>query len=206
MRIERRTMPSLPKHPLRPIATLAAIGASAALVACGGGDDDSADAEANFEDAQVEFAQCMRERGIDIPDPEPGQSGIQIRLPEGVDPDSESFQNAQEDCEPIIQDAIPEGERPDPSEVRDQGVKLAQCMREHGVNMPDPQVDSEGRVTFGSSPQGGEGSDSGREDILSDPDFEEAQEACQEEVGGFGFGGDSGEEEAPSTDESGSGS
>jgi hypothetical protein len=192
-------MPSLLRHPLKPMVTLAAIGASAALVACGGGDDDdSADAEANFEDAQVEFAQCMREHGIDMPDPEPGQSGINIRLPEGVDPDSESFQNAQEECEPIIQDAIPEGERPDPSEARDQGVKFAQCMREHGVNMPDPQVDSEGRVTFGGSPQGGEGSDGGREDILSDPDFEEAQEACQEEVGGFGPGAD----EEPSTDSS----
>jgi hypothetical protein len=183
-------MPSLLRHPLKQIVTLAAIGASTALVACGGGDDDdSADAEANFEDAQVEFAQCMRENGVDMPDPEPGQSGINLRLGEGVDPDSESFQNAREECEPIIQDAIPEGERPDPSEARDQGVKFAQCMRERGVNMPDPQVDSEGRVTFGGG---------GGEDILSDPDFEEAQEACQEEVGGFGPGAD----EEPSTDSS----
>jgi hypothetical protein len=201
-------MPSLLRHPLRPFVTLLAIGAGSALVACGGG-DDSGNAEANFDDAQLEFAQCMRENGIDMPDPDSGGGGggIRIQLPEGVDPDSETFQSAQEECQPIIEDAIPEGERPDPSEMRDQAVKLAQCMREHGVNMPDPQVDAEGRVTMGGPPPGGgEGGSGPDEGIQSDPDFEEAQEACQEEVGGFGPGPGGGPDGGPSTDESDSGS
>jgi hypothetical protein len=199
-------MPSLLRRLNRPLVTLVAIGAGSALVACGGG-EDTADAEANFEDAQLEFAQCMRDSGIDMPDPDTGDGeGIRIQLPDGVDPNSETFQNAQQECEPIIRDAVPEGERPDPSEVRDQAVKLAQCMREHGVNMPDPQVDSEGRVTMGGPPPGGgEGGSGPNLGIQSDPDFEAAQEACQEEVGPIGPGG-GGPDGGPSTDESDSGS
>jgi hypothetical protein len=185
-------MPSLLRHARRTIVTLLAIGAGSALITCGGDDDDGDNAQASFDDAQLEFAQCMRENGVDVPDPEPGEGGINISIPEGVNPDT--VEAAQEECEPIIRDAIPEGERPDPSEVRDQATKFAQCMREHGVDIPDPQVDSEGRVTLGPV-AGGEGGGSPREDIMSDPDFEEAQEACQEEVGGFGPGAD----EEPST-------
>ena len=31
------------------------------------------------EDRNREFAKCMREHGVDVPDPEPGQGGITIK-------------------------------------------------------------------------------------------------------------------------------
>jgi hypothetical protein len=191
MRIERRTMPSLLRHVTRPLITLLAIGAGSALVACGGG-EDTADAEANFEDAQLEFAQCMRENGIDMPDPEPseGEGEIRIGLPDGVDPNSEAVENAREECEPLIRDAIPEGERPDPAEMRDRAHKMTECLRDKGYDVPEPQI-----VTPGSGPTesqqsgGGEsGGSSSRgfpqelERLQDDPEFQQAQEDCAEEA------------------------
>jgi hypothetical protein len=62
----------------------------------------------------LEFAQCMREHGIDMPDPQQG-GGIRIQRNsdgnvtngEGViDPESPEFQAAEEACRPILGDDV----------------------------------------------------------------------------------------------------
>ena len=174
------------RHRWRPIITLTAIGAALFVSACGGSGDDQASAQQTFQDAALKFAQCMRENGVDMPDPQPGQ-GIRLQAGQnGVDPQSQTFQDAQSKCQQIMQDALPEDQRPDPTEMRDQLTKLAQCMRDHGINMPDPQVNSDGTVQFG----GPSGSGSGGNTLdPSDPDFESARKACQQETGVGGPGG-----------------
>jgi hypothetical protein len=182
------------RHARRPIAALAAIAALTALAACGGDEaaSDEEEQRANFEDAQVEFTQCMRENGIDLPDPEPGQAGIQIGPGDDIDIDSEEFQAAQEECGPIIEDALPEGERPDPAEVRDQLHVMTECLRDKGYDVPEPQI----RVAGEDDPPPSEGPDPGesREDLerlMDDPEFQQAQEDCRDEAGleEFGPGG-----------------
>jgi hypothetical protein len=56
-------------------------------------------------------------------------------------------------------------------------LEFSKCMRAHGVNMPDPQFDSNGAMTL----NGGPGSMS-----PDDPRFKAAQEACKKYMPGGG--------------------
>jgi hypothetical protein len=191
--------------------TLLAIGASSALVACGGSEASGEEAQANFEDAQLEFAKCMREHGIDIPDPEPAEGpggeggGFRLELGGGADPRNEEFQEAQEECEPILSDAIPEGERPDPAEMRDKLHELTECLRDKGYDVPEPQIITPGEEPPDDPPEPSEE----LEELMDDPDFQQAQEDCGEQAGlpdggprlERGPGPAGGTERAPSTEE-----
>ena len=87
------------------------------------------------EEAGLRFARCMRENGVDVPDPEPGTGGrMGIPLDGGVD--VEAVQEARKACEEFA----PAGTGPgavDP-EVQDRMRDFAKCMRENGVDVPDP--------------------------------------------------------------------
>lgn len=116
---------------------LGAVAAGLLLTGCGapGGDtDEGADGarEPTMEEAMVEFAACMRENGYDMPDPE-GEG--MIALP-AVDPDDEELVAALEACE----DIIPVDENaPSEEELFQEGLLMAECMREEGFDMPDPE-------------------------------------------------------------------
>jgi len=132
-----------------------------------------------FQDAALEYAQCMRDHGIDMPDPEfSGEGGVQMSMPEGADHDE--VEAADEECHPIMEEAVPEGEAMDPeqqAEMQDQLLEVAQCMREQGYDMPDPEVDDSGRVTFGAGPgEGRRGAEPGEE-------FDQDMQDCQEQAG-----------------------
>ena len=181
---------------------------SLALLGCGGGgDDDDAIASlggdattttagsdgggagpggsAEFQDAMLEYAECMRDQGIDFPDPQMGEGGITIVGPEpGEEPptraEQEEMAAADAECNHILDDV--EGSLPEPTpeeqqEMQDQALAFAECMREHGIDFPDPEFGEGGEVRIGL----GGGAD------FSDPDFQDAQEECQGE-GGFGVG------------------
>lgn len=162
------------------------------------------DTEEDPEEAALEWAKCMREHGIDVPDPEIDENGrvrvmIQARrAAEGVQ--DEAFEKAREECGTPFGDAGPppltDEQR---EEMQETMLEFAACMREHGVDMPDPDFSGEGqRFRFG-----------GQTGI--DPDsstFQKAQEACQEILeDAFPGGGPGlrvgGGTDGPSTDESG---
>ncbi|XVQ08818.1 hypothetical protein ACQP1W_40685 [Spirillospora sp. CA-255316] len=86
------------------------------------------------EDAQLKFAQCMRQNGIDVPDP---KSGTNFRMEIAKGTDREKLQAAMEKCRPYLEAS---GRLPDLNDpkVKDQMVKFAQCARSHGINIPDP--------------------------------------------------------------------
>jgi hypothetical protein len=119
------------------------------------------------DEARLKFAQCMRENGIDVPDPEPsGGGGMRIALGEGVDP--QKAQAAMEKCRSHLPNG---GERMklDPEQVENLR-KLAQCMRDNGVeDFPDPSAD--GTVQFGGA---------GRNIDPNDPTVRAALEKCQQ--------------------------
>ena len=58
------------------------------------------DEETTFEEGVLNFAQCMREEGIDFPDPKPGEFGFFAFRDADIDFNSEAVQQAFEICQP----------------------------------------------------------------------------------------------------------
>jgi hypothetical protein len=158
----------------------------------GGGGPGGRGRDPEFEDAMLEYAQCMRDNGVDMPDPEFGDDGsVSIRAgggpgeePGGAeDPD---FEAAEEECSPIMEDARPEVDI-DPeeqAEMQDRMLQVAQCMREKGHDMPDPEFTDDGGVLMRSGPPEGGGGGEG-----PSAEFEADMEDCQDEAGVEGPGG-----------------
>jgi hypothetical protein len=135
----------------------------------------SADDEADLdpEDAMLKFAQCMREHGVDMPDPSPG-GGIRVNG-EGMSEDQ--MEAAQAACQKWMDMAEPEGGGDELSEEEKQSfLDMAACMRERGYNFPDPTFDG-GRVT--QKVEKGEGDLPGPDDEAFRKDAEE----CSAEAG-----------------------
>jgi hypothetical protein len=109
------------------------------------------------------YAKCMRQHDINMPDPKlDANEGVGSLLPEGVSPDDPKFKAAQEACKQYT----PNGGQPPKlsPQQQQQMVAFARCMRQQGIDMPDPE------------PGGGfdlRGVDS------DTPKFEAAEQACQ---------------------------
>jgi hypothetical protein len=147
-------------------------------------DENGAASEQAFEDAMLEFAQCMREHGVDMPDPSSNDGGMVIVGPgPGAAVDDETFQTAQEACQPILDEVEQNLPQPDPEEMarmRDQALAFAQCMREKGFDMPDPTFDEGGGMALSiGTEDGGEAGPS--------QEFLDASEECAEQTGGPTF-------------------
>lgn len=151
----------------------------------GGGDSPRSSQE--FQDAMLEYAECMREHGIDMPDPEfTDDGGVTQEMPErsagAIGPDgepAEDFQAAEEACRPIIEDAMPEMDLSpeEEAERQDQMLAMAECMRGKGHDMPDPEFGDDGSVRIGRRVG------PGGVDPADDEQFQEDMEACSEEAG-----------------------
>ncbi|MCK2212567.1 hypothetical protein MF672_001940 [Actinomadura sp. ATCC 31491] len=145
-------------------------GADVASVAGTGGQSASA-APKPSQDPQekgIKFAQCMRENGIDMDDPEPGK-GIMLKV--GPDTPPEKLEKAQEACK----EWAPSGQMQGGGDPKRAEAlrKAAQCMRDNGVEKyPDPEGNAV-RITG---------------DVGQDPDFKAAQEKCQKEMAEAGMG------------------
>lgn len=183
------------------IRMVAIVCVAAGLAAAGcAGRGEATDAQSTTEEreeALLAFTECMREHGIDMPDPESGgRPGLRIVRGERTDASREEMEEAHEACEEHLEGAVQELTPEEESEMRDRMLAFAECMRENGVDMPDPDFSDSGGGAF-------------RQRIGSaidpdDPDFEAAQEKCSDEVfagqdgprGGAGprvfFGGSSG--------------
>jgi len=92
----------------------------------------------------VAFAACMRSNGVpDFPDPSAGR-GLIFKPGAGVNPVSPAFRAAQAKCKSLL----PNGGPPGPGSTTHPSaqtlaklVRIAQCMRDHGVSQfPDPRT------------------------------------------------------------------
>ena len=86
----------------------------------------------------------------------------------------------------------PTGEEPSQADLTDEErlLRFADCMRENGVDFPDPVVEADGSVQFGFRPGAGGG---GRlQELARDPDLPAAREACEGLLEGLSFGPGSG--------------
>jgi hypothetical protein len=111
-----------------------------------------------------EFAKCMREHGVDMPDPKPGPDGKGMSIGiQGDGADRSKIDAAQNACKHLMPNG---GEMKPPSaEELDKMRKDAKCMRDHGVDMPDPDPSGKGTARIG-----GPGDDPKK--------FEDAAKAC----------------------------
>lgn len=142
------------------------------------------------ETAQLRFAQCMRDHGIDMSDPETAPGGGFTQRIDGRGVDPEKMQAAQEACDDILNNAGGGPKRELDPEQLDKMVEFAQCMREHGIDMPDPSTDGKGGIMFRSNNGSAGGDSSGKS--FSDginpesEEFQAAQEACSPILGSMG--------------------
>jgi hypothetical protein len=128
--------------------------------------------------AALAFARCMRQHGIDMPDPQFNGNQITQKFrarPGQRGPDDPKFKAAQQACQKYLPNG---GQPPKPSpQEQQQLLAFARCMRQHGINLPDPKPDG-GFVT-----QGGPGT--------VKPDaakFKAAQQACNKYLPNAGKG------------------
>lgn len=146
---------------------------------------NSDDATLDTEEAVLAFAECLRDEGLDVPDPElDGEGGFTFSFREafrveGGGP-NEEFQGAFEACDHLMEGVIQRGGRGDDSEFQDDLLAFAECMRDNGVDMADPDFSGEGQ---------GPGGGLLFELDIDDPAIEAALETCQSE---FAFGGPGG--------------
>jgi hypothetical protein len=153
-----------------------------------GGDSSSGGSASDSEEELIDWVECMRDEGVDVPDPQVDADGNLTLGPGlgggggggGGQVDPQALQDATEVCGEVPQSAFG-GEQPDQTEIEDTLLEFAQCMRENGYDMPDPDFSGEGGLTsaFGDVD-------------TNDPAFQEAAEACEDILaGGFGGGDDS---------------
>jgi hypothetical protein len=156
---------------MAPAALLAA--AALGLAACGGDGASPSASSSGAPDraALVAFARCMREQGIDMPDPSPGNGPTVIRAmgKSGADDMRKAEAACADERAKIKPPELTEEQR---AEVKRQALENARCMREHGIDFPDPQFDEHGGVEVRIDKDSGIRPD--------DPDFKAAMEACQD--------------------------
>jgi hypothetical protein len=143
----------------------------------GGGSVD----ETEMQDAALEYAQCMRDHGIDMPDPQSSADGrgVLIGGPAGgkakFNPNTPAFKTAEKACKKYMDAVRPNLTPAQQQEMQQQMLEMVRCMREHGVNIPDAAAGGEG-VRIGP----GTGVDP------ESPTFQRAQKACMKGgKGGF---------------------
>jgi hypothetical protein len=149
-------------------------------------------------EAALAFAKCMRDHGVDVPDPvvqdggAGGGGGVMIAVnggPNGSTPfDATAMDEANKACQPIMEKAAGSFDPPSPEEqekAKAQALAFAKCMREHGVDMPDPQFGDNGTITQSiGGPTG-----SGPPKDVDAKAMQAASEACgQGGPGGGAFG------------------
>jgi hypothetical protein len=134
------------------------------------------------EESMLAFAQCMREHGVDMPDPQFKEGGRGFMAVE-IDPEDGDFREAEKACKHLMAGAVAEARDVDPERMKEMEQRMlafAECMRGQGIDFPDPQIERGGGGGFLF---GGPG-----QDLPVDPEgreFQEAEEACRGELPGF---------------------
>jgi len=157
------------------ILAAAALAAAVLLTGCGAdepgtqvasgsgasaGPSSSGSPSLSRDEMAVKFTQCLRENGLNVPDPEPGKPAMFKFGPESGSP--EQVQKAMDACRQYS----PQGDANADPQLEENGRKYAECMRKNGVEkFPDPKPGQRG-IQIGS-------------EVGEDPDFQKAQDACQ---------------------------
>lgn len=170
------------------------LAAAVALAACGGSNQRNSgnSASSGQRSSGLKLAECIRIHGVpDFPDPSGGGFGIQAAPGGSISVDGHqlnvnapAFQRAMHAC----QKYQPQGHAVSAAQlakIKQGALRMAQCMRTHGVpDFPDPKV-STGPGGRGISIEIGVGAGGGGGVTPRSPAFQHAQKICQP-LTGFG--------------------
>jgi hypothetical protein len=154
----------------------AALVCGLALTACGAEEPATeGDRRTEAREAMLAFAKCMRDQGIDMPDPTFDGGRVTQRGPEERVP-PEKMRKADEACRKHREEIEPPELSPEQQEeMKEAALAHAQCMREQGLeNFPDPTFDEDGGAQIRIGPGTGLDPD--------DPKFQAAERACRDEL------------------------
>jgi hypothetical protein len=149
------------------------------LAACGGGGSSgdgggaSASGGGSEEETQLEFAECMRDQGVEVEDPKPGESLV---IDDNGDP---ATKKAIAACDHRLGISGQELSAEENEEFKEGWLAFAKCVREQGLDMADPTFQGNGKVLLDRT-------------ATASPAFESAREACQGktlELHGISIGG-----------------
>ena len=123
------------------VLVLSACGSSASSSSAG----SSQTASRTAYTARLNYAKCMRAHGVNVADPSPNSGpaagGANIRSLRS----NPKFQSANKACSSYLAKAFSGAANPaQRAQLRQALVKFAQCMRSHGVDIPDPTASSGG--------------------------------------------------------------
>jgi hypothetical protein len=124
----------------------------------------SASASSDPQTRGVRFAACMRQHGVNMPDPDPNSKDITV--PEG---DKTKNNAAIQACQHLLGNKM--GGRPSAAQLA-KLRKYSACMRSHGIaDFPDPDP-ATGALTLSKQ--------SGSDINPNDPRFQQAEQACSQ--------------------------
>ena len=150
--------------------------AGLALPACGSGaSTNSPTSEDKAFDGAVKFAQCMREHGLDFPDPQRDANGmVRIGGPNvELDPKDPKVRDAHKDCEKHLDGGGRAPSAAEQAEFQDAFLRYARCMRGEGVDVPDPKAGSGGLLMHRDDPDAPD---------LESPKFKAADAQCRKHL------------------------
>ncbi|GAA2614567.1 hypothetical protein SMC26_24340 [Actinomadura fulvescens] len=155
------------------------------LPACGGDGGGGANALPSSKKtdeltAMRAFAKCMRDNGINMSDPQTDGSGGVMTKVEGGSKEKGDSPDKMKAAEAKCRHLQPDGGKPpkrNPEEIAKMRA-FAKCMRERGIDMPDP--DDNGRIERKVENKG-KGGGPKEESIGANPEspkFQAAEKAC----------------------------
>jgi hypothetical protein len=160
---------------------VAAVAGALAIGACGGGGGSGgakSDQDKAFAGA-LKFAKCMREHGIDMPDPQRDSNGGIKQTMNGKPGSKAAMQAAQNACKKYQQ--LGGGRAPSAAEqtkIKNALLAYAKCMRDHGIDVPDPKFSGGGiQFELGSRNRSGPNPNS--------PALKAADQACHSTLSGL---------------------
>jgi hypothetical protein len=131
------------------------------------------------EQAGLKFARCMRAHGVNVSDPKPGQKGLRFSATgaPGKGGAPNRLEAADRACRHFLKGALKPPSGSELNKMRDAALKWAQCMRQNGVNVPDPKPGGAGiRIEAGKGQGPGP----------NDPTFQGADRKCRHLLPGGG--------------------
>jgi hypothetical protein len=121
-------------------------------------------ADQQQKDQELKYVECLRKNGMKIADPVDGRYDLDNS--DSKDPKTKAALDACAQYAPSQQNDQMSAEE------RDGLVKIAQCMRKHGIKVPDPSTNRHVAVAVPSG--------------TSAEEFQKVQQICQKETGQSG--------------------
>src|SRR5690349_17562453 len=119
-----------------------ALAATASLAACGAEEPASnkgaqPSREAEARKAMLDYAKCVRQHGVDMPDPTFDGGRVMQKGPQKVN--QAKMREAEKACASIRERVKPpEISDAEKEEFKKAALEHSRCMREHGIDFPDP--------------------------------------------------------------------